>query len=272
MDQNSPLYRQLRPPRPTPQQKHPRLKLWRFVIATLIVAIVLLIPVLLISKRGDDSKKDNTAQTNEPAFDKTQFPTDDPASPWVVVNKKRPLDPRTYVPAGLIAPDMPLKGNAKTDAMQLHPEAALALEKLDAAAKAEGMEFKLVSAYRSYETQEIIYQSEVEGFGQEVADTESARPGHSEHQTGWAADLVGTNGKCEIEACFADTPEGKWLAANAHTYGFIIRYAKDKTDVTGYVYEPWHIRYVGTILAEEMHRTGTETLEEFFGLPAAPTY
>lgn len=237
-----------------------------------MVIIILLVPVILISNQKDDPKTDTTVQNTEPTFDKTQFAIDDPASPWVVVNKKRPLDPKTYVPAGLVAPNIPLKGNKTTEAMQLQPEAALALEKLVEAANAEGVKFTLVSAYRSYETQEIIYDSEVEGFGQEVADKESARPGHSEHQTGWAADLVGVNGKCELQACFADTPEGKWLAAHAHTYGFIIRYAKDKTSVTGYVYEPWHARYVGTILADEMHRTGTKTLEEFFNLPSAPNY
>lgn len=272
MDQNSPLYRQLRPPRSTPVQKHPRLKLWRFVIVALVVIITLLVPVILISKQKDDPITDNTAQKTEPTFDKTQFAIDDPASPWVVVNKKRPLDPKTYVPVGLIAPAIPLKGSKTTEAMQLQPEAALALEKLVEAAKAEGVEFKLASAYRSYQTQEIIYDSEVEGFGQEVADKESARPGHSEHQTGWAADLAGADSKCELQACFADTSEGKWLAGHAYKYGFIIRYAKDKTNITGYVYEPWHLRYIGTLLAEEMHRTGTKTLEEFFNLPFAPTY
>ena len=156
--------------------------------------------------------------------------------------------------------------------MQLNTETAQALETLVAAAKEENLKFVLVSGYRSYDTQKTIYDSEVKGFGQAVADTESARPGHSEHQTGWSLDLGRSDGKCEIEACFADTPEGQWLAANAHTYGFIIRYPKDKTDVTGYVYEPWHLRYVGTDLSEEMHRTGIQTLEEFFNLPHAPTY
>ncbi|MGH7157834.1 MAG: M15 family metallopeptidase [Candidatus Saccharimonadales bacterium] len=205
-------------------------------------------------------------------FDKTQFSLDDPASSWVVVNKQRPLSPKNYTPAVMRAPAMKLKGGENAESMQLHEAAARALETLDEAAHESGYQFILVSGYRSYDTQKIIYDSEVRGFGQTIADQESARPGHSEHQTGWAADLVGASGECEIEACFADTPEGQWLAANAHKYGFVIRYAQDKTDITGYVYEPWHLRYVGIDLAAEMHRTGLHTPEEFFDLPAAPTY
>ncbi len=133
-------------------------------------------------------------------------------------------------------------------------------------------QFSLVSAYRSHDTQKVIYDSEVKGFGQVQADRESARPGHSEHQTGWAADLAGPDKKCEIKLCFADTDEGKWLATNAHKYGFIIRYPGGKESITGYQYEPWHLRYVGTALAEEMHGTGIQTLEEFFDLSPASSY
>jgi D-alanyl-D-alanine carboxypeptidase len=77
---------------------------------------------------------------------------------------------------------------------------------------------------------------------------------------------------CALDQCFANTPQGQWLAANGWKYGFIVRYPADKTAVTGYEYEPWHMRYVGLDLAAEMHRDGIETLEEFFGLPAAPDY
>ncbi len=245
---------------------------WIVPLIVLIVALLIVIPIMLITKSKDETTTSSSSQVSEPTFDKTQFSLDDPASPWVVVNKQRPLQPKTYTPATLRAPSMVPKNTKNTESMQLNDETAQALEVLFMAAQDEGVEFKLVSGYRSYNTQKTIYDSEVEGFGQAVADQESARPGHSEHQTGWAADLGRTDGKCEIEACFADTSEGQWLAANAYKHGFVIRYAKDKTDITGYVYEPWHLRYVGTALAEEMHRTGIETLEEFFNLPSASNY
>lgn len=95
----------------------------------------------------------------------------------------------------------------------------------------------------------------------------SARPGHSEHQTGLAVDLVTpASPDCDFEVCFAETPGGQWLAANAWRYGFIIRY-QSGSDITGYSPEPWHLRYVGKSLAAELRRTGVATLEEFFGIP-----
>ena len=85
-------------------------------------------------------------------------------------------------------------------------------------------------------------------------------------------DIGAASGDCSLAECFADTPEGAWLRDNAWRFGFIMRYPADKTDVTGYSFEPWHYRYVGTELATELHDTGFTTLEEFFGLPAAPDY
>ena len=245
---------------------------WRTVLLIALGVVLLAISTFFVFQAVQKDEKTNTDEQAAPAFNKTQFSLDDPTSHWVVVNKQRPLQPKTYTPTGLRAPAMKLKGAKTSESMLLNEETARALETLDEAAHESGHQFVLVSGYRAHGTQKTIYDSEVRGFGQAIADQESARPGHSEHQTGWAADLAGAGGDCEIEACFADTPEGQWLAANAHKYGFVIRYAKDKTDVTGYVYEPWHLRYVGIELAEEMHRTGTQTLEEFFSLSPAPQY
>lgn len=270
-------------PQPKPYRKYPstlqknlqagkKPRHWRIGLLITLGILVLLLPVLWIANRDDKSAHVNQEQSSVPTFDKTQFSLDDPASPWTIVNKQRPLQPKTYTPNDLRAPNMKLKGAETTESMQVRAETAAALEALDTAAKNEGISLTLVSGYRSYNSQKIIYDSEVKGFGQAVADKESARPGYSEHQTGWAADLGASSGDCEVEACFADTTEGQWLAGNAYKYGFIIRYAKDKTNVTGYVYEPWHLRYVGVDLAAEMHRTNIETLEEFFDLPAASQY
>ena len=222
----------------------------------------------LLSNRDVKPAGKTTTSQPIPAFDKKQFSLTDPASPWVVVNKQRQLTPKDYVPSSLRVPDM----KVESEEMQVNDEAATALEKLAAAAAEADVDLKVVSAYRPYAQQVIIYNSEVRGYGQEQADRESARPGHSEHQTGWAADLGAASGKCRIEACFADSREGKWLAANAYKFGFIIRYVEGKEAVTGFQYEPWHVRYIGTELATELHRLGIQTLEEFFDLPAAPSY
>lgn len=233
--------------------------------------LILAVPVAgfwLLTSR-DPKPADKASPTEQaPPFDKQQFSLTDPASPWVVVNKQRQLSPKEYAPPSLRLPDM----KVESEEMKVNDEAATALERLAAEAAKAGVDLLVVSAYRPFAQQVIIYNSEVRGFGQEQADRESARPGHSEHQTGWAADLGAASGKCRIEACFADTKEGKWLAANAYKFGFIIRYTEGKEAVTGFQYEPWHIRYVGTELATEMHRVSIQTLEEFFGLPAAPNY
>jgi D-alanyl-D-alanine carboxypeptidase len=205
-------------------------------------------------------------------FDKSQYSLTDPTSIWVVVNKIRPLQPRTYTPQ-LVVPNMQLRSNITSDERQVRPDNAAALKVMADAAKADGITLTLESGYRSYNFQVNLYNHYVSVQGKAVADSQSARPGYSEHQTGLAADLGGiTKPSCNVEQCFTDTPEGKWLAANAYKYGYVIRYPVDKTPVTGYEYEPWHVRFVGTELSTEMHTKSTETLEEFFNLPAAPDY
>lgn len=206
-------------------------------------------------------KDPNTEVTTEPGFDKNRFSTSDVASIWVVVNKRRPLNPQDYVPTDLVA-----VGGGQ----QLRTEAAAAFSRLTADAKRDGLSIAPLSGYRSYNTQVRVYNNEVATNGQAVADTQSARPGTSEHQTGLGIDVGG--GGCGIEDCFANTAEGKWVAAHGYKYGFLIRYPEGKQSVTGYRYEPWHLRYVGSELATEMHEKGAQTLEEFFGLPAAPNY
>lgn len=146
------------------------------------------------------------------------------------------------------------------------------LESLFGAAKSDGYSLMLSSGYRSYGYQVTVYNRIVGQKGQAAADRESARPGYSEHQTGLAADVAPRSGWCDLSQCFGSTPEGKWLASNAYRYGFVIRYPQGKESVTGYLYEPWHIRFVGTELSQEMHRTGQATLEEFFGISGGTEY
>lgn len=208
-----------------------------------------------------------SAQQKAVTFDKQKYSTDDSTSIWAVVNKQRPLNPKDYTPSDLVTPSVTTKG-----AQQLRSEAAKATEEMFTAAKADGINLRVDSAYRSYSRQVNVYGSEVKAYGQATADTQSARPGHSEHQTGLVADFGAASGKCSIADCFGDMTEGKWIAANAHKYGFILRYTPSKQSITGYRYEPWHFRYVGKELAIEMNTKKIETLEEFFGLPAAQNY
>ena len=196
-----------------------------------------------------------------PTFDRAQLSVDDPASTWVVVDKARPLDPLDFAPTDLV--DV---GNGR----QLRAEAAQAMADMIGAAAAEGLTVTVQSAYRSYDHQVGTFGQQVARFGQAKAEVQVARPGYSEHQTGLAADVGG--GGCDIESCFATTAEGQWVAANGPRFGFVVRYPDGRQDVTGYKYEPWHLRYVGVALATELQRTGMPTLEEFFGLPAAPGY
>ncbi len=219
--------------------------------------------------------KTTTVQTpaQAPSFDKTQYSLSDPNSQWVVVDKQRPLNPVSYAPANLVIPSIPLRSNITSTEEYVRSETAAALKTMADAASAQGVTLNLQSGYRSYNFQVSLYNSYVASQGQAAADRSSARAGYSEHQTGWAADLGGTsNPSCNVAQCFADTAEGKWLATNANTYGFIIRYPEGKESVTGYEYEPWHVRYVGTALSQEMQKTGITTIEQFFGLPDAPTY
>lgn len=215
------------------------------------------------TRKNTPSTKDKQSQeNNQPApFDKTALSIDDPNSIWVVSNKSRPLQPKNYVPSDLVK---------VSGGQQMRAEAAQGLQKLIDGAKTQGLNIKPLSGYRSYDRQVRVYSNEVARYGQVTADTQSARPGTSEHQTGLSIDVGG--GGCGIEDCFGTTREGKWLAQNAYQFGFIIRYPQTKQSVTGYRYEPWHIRYIGEKLATEMHTQNILTLEEFFSLPAAPGY
>ncbi|ALS28246.1 peptidase M15 [Paenibacillus sp. 32O-W] len=185
-----------------------------------------------------------------------------PDSLAVLINKQYTL-PENYEPEDLVYPDVPFIFSEKVDKRKLRKEAAEALEKLFAGAKEDGIELAGVSGYRSYERQKELFESYVKRDGEEKARTYSALPGTSEHQTGLSIDVSGSDGRCAAQDCFAGTPEAEWLAEHAAEYGFIIRYPKGKEDITGYKYEPWHIRYVGLEIAKEIAERDI-TLEEYY--------
>ena len=184
------------------------------------------------------------------------------SSLWVVANKQRPLNPITYKPEiGYF------KG------VQVAKVTAAALTKMAAGMlKDKAGTLLLNSGYRSYDTQVAVHDRQVKRLGLKAGEALAARPGYSEHQTGLAADVSAAGQGCTIQVCFAKTKAGKWLAANAWQYGFILRYPDGQTATTGYQFEPWHFRYVGVELATEMKSQNITVLEKFWKLPAAPTY
>ncbi len=166
---------------------------------------------------------------------------------FMIANKTYSL-PSSYGPGGLTG------------------ETNAAANEMFAAAKAAGYNMWAQSGFRSYDTQKRLYNNYVSQRGKSAADTFSARPGHSEHQTGLAFDVCAT-GKACINSGFDNTPEAKWLSENAYKYGFILRYPSGKTNETGYKYESWHFRYVGVELATKLYNGGNWiTLEDYFGI------
>ncbi|BAU27122.1 D-Ala-D-Ala carboxypeptidase [Aneurinibacillus soli] len=180
----------------------------------------------------------------------------------VVVNKKRTIQ-SAFEPSDLVQPNIPFSFAEKSPRKMMRKEAAKALEELFSQAKAENIDLLGQSAYRPYSMQKAVFTRLIKKYGtEEKANAVSAYPGQSEHQTGLAIDVTSKRMGNTLEQTFGDTPEGKWLAANAPKYGFIIRYPKGKESVTGYAYEPWHIRYVGKTVAQEITKKGL-TLEEY---------
>lgn len=156
-----------------------------------------------------------------------------------------------------------------TKKYKLTPEVTEYLNDLITAAKKAGHQIKGQSGYRPYSTQKGLYDGYVSRSGKEAADTYSARPGYSEHQTGYAMDVCDNNldGSYCITQKYSDTPSANWLSNNCYKYGFILRYVKNKTNETGYVYEAWHFRYVGFDLAEKLYNNGNWlTMEDYFGI------
>jgi len=142
----------------------------------------------------------------------------------------------------------------------LREEAFQQLEKLWQAAADDGVTLTIISAYRSYDYQQALFQNYANSYGEEAANRFSARPGQSEHQLGTTVDFGGT--AVDLKAAYADTDQGRWLAENAYKYGFAMSYPEGKEEITGYIFEPWHYRYIGPEAAFEWYAAGL-SLKEF---------
>ena len=250
------------------------------VAMIVIPVLVLLILILFVIGEGcGKKKKEEAVKTPEPTQETTpdieETPTPEPTidpekdprffdadSLLIVANKKHKL-PDGYVPEDLAYPEVEMRYNDWT----LRMEAAVALEEMFAAAENDRIHLVMGSGYRGEEFQKVLYDGYLEEGGQEYADSISSRPGYSDHQTGLATDLCGQDETYDLNQDFENTAEGKWLAANAYKYGFIMRYPKGKEEITGYAYEPWHFRYVGKDSAKEIHDAGANmTFEEYYHL------
>ncbi len=173
----------------------------------------------------------------------------------LLVNKTNGLS-KDFIPEDLVDTKSEYK-----EGILINEEVLNAFRKLQNDAKVFNYTFDIESGYRSYDYQEKIYNSLVKEKGFNYALRSVAKPGYSEHQTGLAFDLN------SVEDSFANTDEGKWVKDNCYRYGLIIRYPKGKESITGYIYEPWHLRYVGVELATKLYNNGDWiTLEEYFGV------
>ncbi|WP_233269586.1 D-alanyl-D-alanine carboxypeptidase family protein [Alteribacillus sp. YIM 98480] len=187
-----------------------------------------------------------------------------PESEQVLVNREYRL-PEGYEPDDLTVPDIPFPFEEDHPKKQIREPAVKPLEELFDEASEEGLQLYAISGYRSYDRQEAIFAANAAEDGEEEANQYSAKPGQSEHQSGLAMDVSSPSADLALTDEFGETPEGQWLKDNAHRFGFIIRYPEDKTDITGFQYEPWHLRYVGKEAAETMHEKD-QTLEEYYGV------
>ena len=174
---------------------------------------------------------------------------------YLLVNKFNYLD-SNYIPENLEL----LDNSYAKSGIYLVKEAKDNIERLISDAKNDGMNIRVISAYRSYSYQENLYNNYVKNDGVENADTYSARPGYSEHQTGLVVDI--TRAFDEFNN-FENTNEYNWMLENAHNYGFILRYPKDKEDITTYSFEAWHYRYVGVELAQKI-KASNLTFDEYY--------
>ena len=211
----------------------------------------------LIYELQDAGFEDYSLEAGRPSLIKQ------PHHRFVLLNKQNYL-PADFVPADLTVPGIPFAGGANGRKMMV-PVAAAAVEQLAAAAAKEGIVLNGVSAYRSIAYQKEVYARNLKRYGQKHADQYSSVAGYSEHHSGLCIDISSPSEGNALEERLGRTKEGQWLAANAHRYGFVIRYPKGKEAITGYAYEPWHIRYLGIPLATYLYENDL-CYEEFISL------
>lgn len=197
---------------------------------------------------NDPEKSGQTDKNNQESSDTTTKDgitvVKNPTDQMVLVNKTHKL-PDGYIPPDLTIPDVPFPYEGTYEKMHLRKVAASALENLFHAAQKDGIILYAQSGYRSFTRQTVVFEANVKSQGEKKASAVSAHPGTSEHQTGLAMDISSADIGYQLIQDFGETEEGKWVKDHCAEYGFIIRYPQGKDKITGYEYEPWHLRYVG---------------------------
>lgn len=221
---------------------------------------------VIVTGSSDLSEREIFLNERKPSFyrmnrDFQAYVIEDLDDVLLLVNRRRAL-PADYVPDDLVEPDVRFTFDEQLPQRLLREEAADALEKMFQAAEEEGFYLFAVSGYRSFERQEAIFAFNWQTHGEERANQFSARAGHSEHQTGLAMDITSESAGFQLTQDFGDTEEGQWVKQQAAEFGFIIRYLEGKEEITGFEYEPWHLRYVGKQAALEIVEREL-TLEEY---------
>ncbi|MDX8045688.1 M15 family metallopeptidase [Gracilibacillus sp. S3-1-1] len=211
----------------------------------------------------EEASKQEKKEEKENKKEDSVVEVDNPDDTLVVVNRQRKLA-EGYIPEDLTEANIPYYAEEGDPKRLVREVVVNPLEDLFEDAELAGLDLVAVSGYRSYDRQKEIYDRNVAQRGKEETDKFSAQPGASEHQTGLAMDVSSAQ-QVALEQSFSETNEGQWLADHAHEHGFIIRYLEGKEDITGYSYEPWHIRYVGKEAAKEIYQQQI-TLEEYLGL------
>ena len=212
-------------------------------------------------EEDDEVAEEDTIEEEEETY-QVQFTQEDlfyDPHIYRLVNKDHALS-EDYVPTDLVTVDVPVVNSEGSN--QLRQIASQALTNLFEAAENNGHILYADSGFRSYQTQEVLYNTYVERSGQAEADRYSAQPGKSEHQTGLTMDVTSDAVGRQLVQSFGETDEGIWIRENAHHYGFIVRYPEGREEITGYMYEPWHLRFLGIALATEIYESGL-TYEEY---------
>lgn len=212
------------------------------------------------------SRNENEGQTNKAEKSQNTKPgvIQNPTDILALVNKQYKL-PADYVPDDLVEPEVRFPFDKDLPKKLMRKPAARALEKMFDAAENDGVYLFAQSGYRSYDRQKAIFASNAEEHGKKEANNFSAQAGESEHQTGLTMDITAKAVDFRLVTDFGATKAGKWVKKHASEFGFIIRYPKGKKDVTGYQYEPWHLRYVGNEAAKKIDERNI-TLEKYLGL------
>jgi zinc D-Ala-D-Ala carboxypeptidase len=245
-------------------------------IAAAVIIVAAVVVFILLNNQNNDLKSSEPnpiQQQNEASTEVVATEKEETETAVEKENDEKHSTNNTYI-EGQLDPTEPTYINGilvvnkqypipSTYDQGVNPEAEQALNEMIQTAKDAGHAVEAFSSFRSFEYQTTLYNRYVNRDGKEAADRYSARPGYSEHQTGLAFDLGGTGQQdLWLTEAFGETPAGKWLMENAHQYGFILRYPKDKEHITGFMYESWHYRYVGIEHAKKIFEKNI-TLEEY---------